>query len=145
MSWRSQGVQEKYRIPRCVSSMIASITAINVVTSPVDTVGSHRTPNNSTHFEYTQKKTLSLCVLIRAQWGHRKVTIAAQLGLLQYNRSWIHGCAQGSLYKCCGLPWRLQGDCITFFGISLRLQHAISTVQTWSKCSACIVSAVKSQ
>ena len=35
----------------------------------VDAVGSHRTPNKGAHFEHAKKKTLSLCVLIRAQWG----------------------------------------------------------------------------
>ena len=53
----------------------------NAVASPWDAVGSHRTPSDGAHFEYTQNKHRHPVFAQRpnrAQRGHRKVTIAAQ-------------------------------------------------------------------
>ena len=62
----------------------------NAVASPLDAVGSHRTQSDGAHFEHTQNKHRHPAFARRpnrAQRGHRKVTIAAQYGLLQRNRS----------------------------------------------------------
>ena len=53
----------------------------NAVASPLDAVGSHRTPSDGAHFEHTQNKHRRSAFARRpnrAQRGHRKVTIAAQ-------------------------------------------------------------------
>ena len=53
----------------------------NAVASPLDAVGSHRTPSDGAHFEHTQNKHRHSAFAgppNRAQRGHREVTKAAQ-------------------------------------------------------------------
>ena len=53
----------------------------NAVASPLDMVGSHRTPSDGANFEHTQNKHRHSAFARRpnrAQRGRRKVTIAAQ-------------------------------------------------------------------
>ena len=90
--------------------------------SPLDAVGSHRTPSDGAHFEHTQNKHRRSVFARRpnrAQKGHRKVTIAAQLGLLQRNRSseGAHRAHRGHCANAVQTHWSfvtLHGDCLAF-------------------------------
>ena len=71
---------KKCRTPRCAQYERKHHRS-NAVASPLDAVGSHRTPSDGAHFEHTQNKHRRSAFARRpnrAQRGHRKVTIAAQ-------------------------------------------------------------------
>ena len=71
---------KKCRTPRCAQYERMHHHS-NAVASPLDAVGSHRTPSDGAHFEHTQNKHRHSAFAgrpNRAQRGHRKVTIAAQ-------------------------------------------------------------------
>ena len=71
---------EKCRTPRCAQYERKHHRS-NAVASPLDAVGSHRTPSDGAHFEHTQNKHRRSVFARRpnrAQRGHHKVTIAAQ-------------------------------------------------------------------
>ena len=71
---------KKCRTPRCAQYERMHHRS-NAVASPLDAVGSHRTPSDGAHFEHTQNKHRRSVFARRpnrAQRGHRKVTIAAQ-------------------------------------------------------------------
>ena len=53
-SWRSHSVQEKCRTPRC-TQYDRKLLCSNTEESPVRSVGSHRTPNDSAHFEMRER------------------------------------------------------------------------------------------
>ena len=80
-SRRFHGVLEKCGTPRC-AQYDRKHRRSNAVASPLDAVGSHRTPSDGAHFEHAKNKrrrsAIACSVLIRAQWDRHKVAMATQ-------------------------------------------------------------------
>jgi hypothetical protein len=69
-------MKEKYSMPMCAQKDCKQSRS-NAVALPVHPL-EHRMPSYETKFDHAQKKTLSLGILIRAQWVRQNVVIAAQ-------------------------------------------------------------------
>ena len=110
--------QRRCRSPSCEQYKGKHLCS-NAVASPVDAVGSHRTPLDSAQFEHAQNKRCGSVLTgrsKRAQWGcHSRAVRSPTCNAVRPPWARTRVVEQTRGHPCC-----LHGYCKAFFGMSLQ-------------------------
>ena len=129
-SRRLHGVQEKLRTPRCAQWDLLERRGV-AVASPLDALGSPRTPCHGAHFVHAQsarRGSVFWMHAVRMPWVRNGNAVTAQFGLLEGHEDALRT-QRGRIWwpqeRRCS-RWRLHGDLTECMETSLRLYRVLT-------------------